>query len=366
MNDADVQQMVTSFIQSAAFLTGDQQDSQPITVTLLVPEPAVPGLIGRGGAVINVIKAACGCELSFAKRETSVNNHRMLYTTGSIAGISLAVLVSTGLMQQAGCAPSIGIVVADSCAGAVIGKGGENLKSLRETTGCSVTLTKRQESHPALGGRSLTFSHPDAPPAIAEGCYRILRLDEFSSPPRHHGGAGAGMFGFGQMQMAVDPNTICSVHGKKRGAGNMHVVMGRMVCLPEDQCKGIDPNMIGAAMDPYAALVNADFGAQALGYAPARNALGAPRFNPYARAGQGGDVCSVHGKRRGPRNLAANALGQLVCLPEDQCKIGGGMDGVADANSMCATHGKRRGPRNLQPHSTNPGVYVCLDSDPCK
>ncbi len=72
-------------------------------------------------------------------------------------------------------------------------------------------------------------------------------------------------------------------------------------------------------------------------------------------------------------------------MESDQCKMGSGGDGMGavmmgggmmgggmnmmggvDPTSVCATHGKKRGARNLQPHASAQGVFVCLESDPCK
>lgn len=86
---------------------------------------------------------------------------------------------------------------------------------------------------------------------------------------------------------ARDP-TICVVHNKKRGAGNLQdskTVPGAYECLPTDQCKG------------------------------ATTLFGAP--DPS----QGG-ICHVHGKRRGARNLVPHPalLGVQVCQESDPCK----------------------------------------------
>lgn len=387
--------------------------------------PSVPMLIGRGGTCINGIKAACGCNMSFTKKNESCDGQRKLYVTGTISGVAQCIFVCATFMQQneSPGGPSMGLVVADGCAGLVIGKGGANLKSLREDTNCSVHLAKREECHPGLGGRRLTVSSADSAFAVATACYRVLRLPGFTSADRHqqptHAQASGGMGQMGGMgaMFGSDPN-ICSIHGKKRGQNNLqpHPTMpGQNICRPDDECKGSFaaspyaglmasmgmgaqgmgalagmPGMPGmevegmqqygqpaGGMDPYmlAGLTQDYAQPAAAGYGPVAGSRGGARFNPYGAAPVDANVCATHGKRRGPRNLAPNALGQMVCLPNDQCKTGfGGGDGGAgaaqaggagDAN-MCSVHGKRRGARNLQPNPLSPGLFVCMDHDVCK
>jgi len=369
--------------QVNGLILGDEVDAQEFSLCLLVPEPEVAPLIGKGGEVINIFKASTGANLSFLKKETSMDGYRKLFASGTLGDVMRATFVVAARMQfngqqhgnsQAQC----NMLVMDNAAGAVIGKQGANLTKLRDETGVSVGIAKREESNPALGGRRLSIAHQDSLVGVARAAYSILRLPGFQSPTSKNAPMLPGLGGFGE--------GFCSVHGKKRGPGNlMRNHLGQMVCLPDDPCKGASaqPNpamlalMGGLEVDnpQYLMALANPFGAYGeQGYGPiSAGSHGAHRFSPY---GTPEGVCATHGKRRGPRNLVPNGLGQMVCQPHDECKgaggaaanggLGGGFGARPGSPGVCATHGKKRGARNLVPHPINPGLYVCRDSDPCK
>jgi transcription antitermination factor NusA-like protein len=328
----------------------DEIDSSEMTLNLLVPESSISMLIGKNGANVNEMKEASGTNISFAKKETSLRNLRKGFYVGTVASVTKAVFITTSLItevQEAGSPCNIGIVVSSGAAGSVIGKGGENLKNIREQTGCHVNMEKSDEAIPAFCGRCLTLKHQDSASAVVVAIYQVMRTKGFESVTQR------------QSNNAANGNTA-----------------------PAD-----------------------DYG----GYGAVTGARGGNRFSPYG--GSRPDTCSVHGKRRGKQNLQPSPTnpGQFVCLVDDACKggkadnappamdmgmygmggmgmggMGMGMGGMGMGGmgmggmqqqqqqpqnagaGFCAVHGKKRGVRNLQPHPTAQGMFQCLEEDACK
>lgn len=321
----------------------DEIDSSEMTLNLLVPESSIAMLIGKGGANVNEMKDSSGTSISFAKKETSLRGLRKGFYVGTVASVTKAVFITTSLItevQEMGAPCNIGIVVANGAAGSVIGKGGENLKNIREQTGCHVNMEKSEEAIPAFCGRCLTLKHADSPSAVVVAIYQVMRTKGFASVTQR----------------------------ESNNAANNPGPAGEM-------------DMYGMA-----------------GYGAVHGARGGQRFSPYGGAMGRSDTCSVHGKKRGKQNLqpSPTVAGQYMCLAEDPCKVGkndnaaaamggmgmdmygmggmgmyGGMGGMGapmggGGNNVCSVHGKKRGARNLQPHATTVGLFQCLDEDPCK
>jgi transcription antitermination factor NusA-like protein len=369
--------------QVSGLILSDEVDAQEFNLCLLVPEPEVAPLIGKGGEVINIFKASSGANLSFLKKETSVDGYRRLFLSGTLGDVMRATFVVIARMQfneqqqHGNSQVQCNILVLDNAAGAIIGKQGANLTKLRDEAGVNVGIAKREESNPALGGRRLSIAHADSLIAVARAAYSILRLPGFGSPTSKNPPMLPGLGGFGE--------GFCSIHGKKRGPNNLaRNQLGQMVCMPEDPCKGASaqPNpamlafMGGLDVDnPQYLMALANFGPYGeQGYGPVSGSHGAHRFSPY---GSPEGVCATHGKRRGPRNLVPNGLGQMVCQQHDECKGSGGVNGGLGGMpgfgggrpggpGVCSTHGKKRGTRNLVPHPINPGLFVCREGDSCK
>lgn len=300
-------------------LAEDEIDTTELVTCLLIPESCVAMLIGKAGSNMAVIKAATGAFISFSKKELSVHGNRKAFVTGTVGNATKLVLVVTELMSSIrGPNCSVSVVVADKSVGALVGKGAANLKAVREMTGCHLDMEKPEAAIPAHGGRCLTIRHDESCLSVTLAFYQMIRTKGFASPSQSS-----------TRDLAASTTSY------------------------------LVPNQAGAEMDPYA-------------YGAVQNSS-SNRFSPYGRPTGTGDVCAVHGKKRGKQNLQPSpvAQGQFICRPEDPCKGGvvqpqpGGMGSAAGAN-ICATHGKKRGTKNLQPHPTAAGLFTCLTGDECK
>lgn len=302
---------------AAGVLLNDEQDAQVMNLCVLIPEKCVSLLIGSGGVNVSEAKAATGCQISFAKNDESFNGQRKCFHSGTIAGVAQAVFVAASFISEAETEDSgIKFVVKKENAGAVIGKGGAHMKSIREVTGCNSNFEK--EVTPAFGGRILTFRHPEPnqPLLMAQAVYMAVRSEGFGSPTQ---------------------NDI-----RKMAAGGGPA--------PQDQ-----------GFSPYGVDMSAGFSP----YGPAATQGGASkRFSPYgAKPAAQGLTCAYHGKKRGEKNLQPHPANPnlSICFDNDPCRGSAG-----SAATMCSEHGKKRGTQNLQPNPSKQGLFVCFESDPCK
>jgi len=374
---AKVQSAAAAFGASGISEQLEGDDQLDVNVCLLVPESCVSTLIGKSGANITAIKAASGANVSFAKKEKSSHGLRKCFHTGSFSAVRKAVFVSVVLVGETqaatGSAIEAGVLVSIKAAGSVIGKGGENLKNLREQTGCTVNLEKQQEANPTFGGRSLKLSHAESAATVCQAIYSVMRLPGFESltaQENHdlsntktasqgsYGPASSSPHGKDRYSPYGVSGDICAIHGKKRSMRSMQpsaTTHGQFVCLDDDQCKGATV---------------ADMDAMRGAHVNQIGQMGQQMYNPYMPQASNvnmSTVCAIHNKTRGARNLQPHPTqpGLFICLEADRCKVPAG-EGAEDPTTHCATHGKKRGARNLQAHPTTAGLFVCLDTDACK
>jgi len=287
---------VSESFDHSGILMHDSEDKTEVSLCLLVPEQSMAWLIGKAGANINEIKGITGANLSFGKKDSSIQGLRRGVAHGSVSSVSRAVLVMTSLIQQHQSQCAMGIVVASVAAGAVIGKGGGTLKLLREQTGCRLEMQKREQTHPGFGGRCLAVSHSDSPLAVTQAIYKIMRIKGFVSlstkdilnPAQpEYLPLPLDVFNGGFNRDAFRGPLMCTTHNKPRGKQNLRpssTVPGAWECNPGDACKGSG---------------------------------GVPLVETGAAR-----MCATHNKKRGQRNLTSHPSlpGAFVCLPADPCK----------------------------------------------
>jgi len=313
---AKVGSWVSTFGASGVLLN-DSEDQVAINLCVLVPESCVSVLIGSVGANVSTTKAATGCEISFCKNGESLQGLRKCFHKGTVEAVTKAVFVAASIIEESKSAGhGLAFVVKAESAGAVIGKGGANLKSIREVTGCNTSFEKPSDIQPAFGGRRLTFRHPEPGQALLEtqAVYMAIRCPGFGSPTQN------------------DVRNAIAMSG-----GGLGGDMGTM-----------------GDFDPSTSYQ----------YGAASRTGQAKRFSPYGSPppSAGGAICGIHGKKRGSKNLQCHPCNPklMICMEGDPCK------GAEPSNTICFTHGKKRGTQNLQPHPVKIGYWVCLEHDQCK
>lgn len=383
MNADEFKEKLANYLaafSASSILVNDEEDSVAQNVCVLVPEGCVSLLIGKGGVNVSEIKAATGVDISFCKKEDSVHGLRKCFHSGTVGDVTKALYVLANFLNEISPGGGMGIVIKSAAAGAVIGKGGANLKSIRECTGCNISMEKSEEAIPAFGGRCLSLRHPDgAPHMLTRAAYLAIRSKGFASPTASENRAGFSApmedisydtnsaYGYGPAAGMRDAKRfspygrpdVCAVHGKKRGKQFLRpspTMPGQFTCLDEDPCKGVTNAPMG-------------MGGMQMGNVPMAMGMGGMGMGMGGGMGMygmdTGSVCALHGKKRGPNNLQPHPSNPnlLICFDHDMCK-GFAQDSVSP--SICAIHGKKRGAKNLQTHPTTAGLFVCHDEDMCK
>jgi len=145
--------------------------------SMTVPNDTVGLVIGRGGETIKMIQGVSGANVQVSQ-EPDVNHNRSITITGNPGQIDRAeyeiqrVIENKQRERQQG-APTGGlpmggpdgegtvITIPNDCVGALIGRGGETIKSLQLRTGCQVQVTKDSDAAPGATERAISlFGNP--------------------------------------------------------------------------------------------------------------------------------------------------------------------------------------------------------------
>jgi len=134
-----------------------------LTVGVLIPSSSAGKVIGKQGSGLKEIRTVSSCRIEL-QQDADAEYRRADLTGPSIDHISngmhlLAMRAFDGDKQPAGPC-SLTFMVPDSFVGAVIGKGGENLKRVREATGVKIACDREPHADPASGAqeRSIAFT----------------------------------------------------------------------------------------------------------------------------------------------------------------------------------------------------------------
>lgn len=135
-------------------------DMQPVgthmQLRLLQDSREVGGLIGRGGATINMLRSQSGAKVDITKAVPGVSE-RIVTVTGDVSNVLMAITLIAGQLQVVHnkdqvdpTAPlrdiEMTVLLPQPLVGAIIGKGGTTVKAIRDVTGATIkvaTLTRR-------------------------------------------------------------------------------------------------------------------------------------------------------------------------------------------------------------------------------
>mmetsp|Transcript_90406 Transcript_90406/g.242121 ORF Transcript_90406/g.242121 Transcript_90406/m.242121 type:complete len:412 (+) Transcript_90406:109-1344(+) len=181
---ADVQQAVTDLLAEyqGLGLEEDKQDKE-VSVHVLVRSAHVGFVIGKGGETINHIKTVTGAQASFDKQKSqseALLGQRKCRLEGTLQAVATAAHLICGVVLRFGGVDqaTISMVVAPEACGALVGKKGEHLASLRQSTNTKIQL--EPQAHPALGGRLCVLMGQEVHDVV-HAMIRICQMDSFSS-----------------------------------------------------------------------------------------------------------------------------------------------------------------------------------------
>jgi rRNA processing protein Krr1/Pno1 len=138
------------FVTDKGDLTGDE-DWKP-SVNFLVPASSVGAVIGKSGVVIKSIMAHCNCQMEFQKRTDGVPfpNFQRVTIHGSLYQLLKGLHIVSRIVEETGKKSAGGsaepyvllLLLPQGSVGALIGKGGENIKKLQTETEAKVSVDK--------------------------------------------------------------------------------------------------------------------------------------------------------------------------------------------------------------------------------
>lgn len=149
-----------------------------ITIRMLMIGKEIGGIIGKGGANINGFREQSGAKITISTAQSCPE--RIVTVTGGQSQIHKAVQLMTekihmdlnvGLLSDATnkIPVTIRLIVPASQCGSIIGKGGQKIKEIRDTTGCAIQV--QSEMLPNSSERTVTLS--GAPSTIVH-CIDVL------------------------------------------------------------------------------------------------------------------------------------------------------------------------------------------------
>eukprot|EP00933_Yihiella_yeosuensis_P018236 TRINITY_DN15042_c0_g1_i1.p1 TRINITY_DN15042_c0_g1~~TRINITY_DN15042_c0_g1_i1.p1 ORF type:complete len:294 (-),score=55.18 TRINITY_DN15042_c0_g1_i1:349-1230(-) len=200
---------------------------------LLVSNKAVGVLIGKAGASLKELISTSNCTFKFSAADQAypgtLNGERVVVLAGTeeaiAAGIDaiLNACIESGKISGASepSLTSLQIAIPSSSCGAVIGKGGETLKSIREKSGASIVMAGREES--AVSTERLCTLTGNAKASLGEAMRAISDLisqDEargqfLETPSQGKGpqGSGASAYrGAAAAAVQVSEHRNCTIH----------------------------------------------------------------------------------------------------------------------------------------------------------
>lgn len=142
---------------------------------ILVPSVAAGAIIGKGGETIAQLQKECGARVKMSKSNDFYpgTTERVCLITGSVEGIlkihnfimdkikekpdpNARIAIDFDHKQTAEREKQVKILVPNSTAGMIIGKGGSYIKQIKEESGAYVQLSQKSRDH-ALAERSITI-----------------------------------------------------------------------------------------------------------------------------------------------------------------------------------------------------------------
>lgn len=108
--------------------------------------PNVIGMvIGKGGENIRKIQAETGCKVQFDTTKLDAQGNKICQFTGTQEEISKAIAMVKELIDNIGGGAGqeeVRLIVPAARTGSVIGRGGENIRQLKQQSGCNIELDK--------------------------------------------------------------------------------------------------------------------------------------------------------------------------------------------------------------------------------
>jgi len=184
--------------------------SEESALKILVSNSDAGAVIGKAGAVINQIQTDSSARVKMSQSGDFFpgTGDRVVLITGTSTAVyealSLIVAKLAGIETADENALVLKMPVPNSSGGAIIGKGGAEIKAMSESTGAKVQLSQKDEVHPELQERVCTISGSSVQ-ILQAGQQVFLKLQEtdakYSNLSTNYGSSKAPAQQFGQQAM---------------------------------------------------------------------------------------------------------------------------------------------------------------------
>mmetsp|Transcript_132994 Transcript_132994/g.331823 ORF Transcript_132994/g.331823 Transcript_132994/m.331823 type:complete len:533 (-) Transcript_132994:34-1632(-) len=145
------------------------QTPEALDVAILVPGDNIAKIIGKAGSGLKQIREASGCKINVQAAGADRTATRRIDLIGQPVNIGHAsgCMLATAFQGQ----PSVEVIVLipDKCIGSVIGRGGENLKRVRETAGIHIQVERDPVLNPMTGEQERMLTVTGEPTMCGNG-----------------------------------------------------------------------------------------------------------------------------------------------------------------------------------------------------
>lgn len=246
-----------------------ERERGPEKLGLLVPTDRAGFIIGKAGAGLKQIREATGCSVTI-EQQADPNGYRRADVHGAssdqLAGAFQQIAGKVFHNHPADQPASLTVLLPSDKAGGVIGKGGENLKRIREATHVSVTVEREPVIDPRTGQQE--------------------RMAVFQGAPQYMGAA---------MRIAI---------GGPGGAGGGFGMLGG----PYGGVAAYGSFGGGAIGASYAASAYLAAAAAAAGASPPRGTMGAPGRGPAVPWSGGAALSQVRPPSQDPNDVQVHVV----------------------------------------------------------
>eukprot|EP00933_Yihiella_yeosuensis_P061965 TRINITY_DN64856_c0_g1_i1.p1 TRINITY_DN64856_c0_g1~~TRINITY_DN64856_c0_g1_i1.p1 ORF type:complete len:604 (+),score=96.21 TRINITY_DN64856_c0_g1_i1:118-1929(+) len=132
-------------------------DSAAITIGVIIPSDCAGRVIGKGGAGLKQLREQCQCSVDLKQEaETQLEGFRRADLSGpgpDQVGRAFQLLAGKIFGDKPTGECSLSFMIPDSYVGAVIGKGGDNLKRIRNESNVRFTVEKEHRKNPLSGAQ---------------------------------------------------------------------------------------------------------------------------------------------------------------------------------------------------------------------
>ncbi|CAJ0579397.1 unnamed protein product, partial [Mesorhabditis spiculigera] len=177
-----------------------QDDDEDVLLKILIPSSAVGAIIGKGGETMRTLKNDTKCRVQMSKNQDVYpgTNERICLVRGRISQVMIVIETLMGKIRgkvegsardpfdhkDVPRANEVKILMPNTSAAMVIGRGGMNIRDIREGTGCQIQVFPKSGTVEAQSSqeRVVTMAHDDLH-KLLEAVERVL--ERVAADPQH-------------------------------------------------------------------------------------------------------------------------------------------------------------------------------------